>query len=676
MPEAHRSVARTEWVLGGLLVVATLVAYQHVWHAGFIWDDDRHLTQNPTIVGPLGLREIWTTRAARICPLVLTTFWVEHALWGLNPLPYHLVNVLMHTACGLVLWRVLRSLQVPGAWLGAALWTLHPVQVETVAWVTELKNTQSCFFYLLGGFFFLKWIKREKPVPSLLQWNYAAAALCCALAMASKSSTVILPVVLGLCAWWVDRRWRWRTAIGLVPVALMSLATSALSIWTQHLEGANDPQWDLSWPARLAVAGRVFWFYLGKLLWPHPLVFIYPRWNIDSTQIASYLPTAAMFALLLFLGWSRKGKLRPAFFAAACFLAALLPVLGLVQQFFLRYSFVGDHFQYLASMGPLALAAAGITTGFGALRNRGEYPYAFLSGTMLLVLGFLTWRQSAIYADVKTLWLATNARNPQSWLVHNNLGIIYSSEGSTEAAIEQYRQVAAINPGFSGTYSNLGIALMKERRVDDAINEFRRALAIDPVDPETHNNLGNAYRRKGWMDQAVDEFQTALKIDPRDVVARVNLGNSLQRMGRMGEALIQFQKALEIEPNNSGAHYGLGNALAQSGRMEEALAQYQEASRLEPGDPRIHTNLGAVFLKLGRMDDAIVQFREATEIDPGNADTHVNLGQTLMQRDRLDEAIAEYQKALEITPNDAEVRRDLDIAIEQKQVEQAPSGRR
>src|ERR1700678_3949151 len=199
MAESDRAFGRRECLLGGLLVIATLIAYQKVWHAGFIWDDDRHLTTNPCIVGPLGLKEIWTTSAARICPLVLTTFWVEHALWGLEPLPYHLVNVLLHGACAVVLWRVLRSLQVPGAWLGAALWTLHPVQVESVAWITEMKNTESGLFFLLSIFFFVKWL-RARGVDERTGggWNYALTLLFAALAMASKSSTVILPVVLCL----------------------------------------------------------------------------------------------------------------------------------------------------------------------------------------------------------------------------------------------------------------------------------------------------------------------------------------------------------------------------------------------------------------------------------------------------------------------------------------------
>jgi tetratricopeptide (TPR) repeat protein len=664
MAEADPSPGRKEWLLGALLVLATAAAYQQVWHAGFIWDDDRHLTQNPCIIGPLGLREIWTTGAARICPLVLTTFWFEHAAWGLNPLPYHIVNVLLHAACGIMLWRVLRGLGIPGAWFGAALWTLHPVQVETVAWITELKNTQSCLFYLLAIFFYLRWMKRGGEEPSLLRGNYLLATLCCLLAMASKSSTVVLPVVLGLCAWWRNGRWRWRMAIGLIPIALMSAATSALSLWTQNLEGANETQWALSWPGRIAVAGRVFWFYLGKLLWPHPLVFIYPRWSIDTAQVAAYLPVLALGALLWVAWRGRKGRLRPISFTTAYFLVALLPVLGLVQQFFTRYSFVGDHFQYLASMGPLALIAAAAAAASGT--DAAALPGTLARGCVLLVLGTLTWRQCAEYSDVRTLWLATNSRNPDSWLVHNNLGILYAQEGSLDEAIGEYGRAGEINPRFSGTYSNLGIALLKKGRLDDAIVQFGKALEIEPVDPETHNNLGNAYRRKGWMDQAVGQFNAALKIDPEDASARFNLGNALQRMGRLDEAVAQFRKTLEIDPRHPGARFSLGNALAQGGHMKEAVREFEKALSDDPRNPRIHTNLGAVLLNLGRTDDAIAQFRAAVESGPGDVDAHVNLGQVLLQAGRPQEAIAEYRKALEMKPDDPEINRLLSAALESK----------
>jgi protein O-mannosyl-transferase len=621
------------WVAGLALVAAVLIAYQRVRHAGFIWDDDMHLTRNPCIVGPLGLKQIWTTRAARICPLVLTTFWVEHALWGLNPLPYHAVNVLMHGACALVLWRVLRSLRVAGAWLGAALWALHPVQVETVAWVTELKNTQSCLFYLLAILFFARWLSAESSgEPNRGSWPYPLALLCAGLAMASKSSTVILPLVLCLSAWWIEGRWRWRTAARVAPVFLMSAAASALTLWTQHLEGANDTEWVRGWPERIAVAGKVFWFYLGKLAWPHPLTFIYPRWTIDGTRMASFLATAALLAILLVLWRNQNGKSRPVFFALAYFLAALLPVLGIVDQYFLRYSFVGDHFQYLASMGPLALAAAGITAASGFLGNGGPILKNVVCGLLLTALGVLTWRQSAIYADPEALWSATVAQNPDCWLAHNNLGVLALREG----------------------------------RFDEAATHFQEALVVGPETAEAEANLGNAFLKMGRAGDALSHLLRAVAIEPEDAGSQANLGEALRQTGRLGDALVHCRRALEIEPDLAAAHTSLGNVLLQMNRLDDAATQYRTTLALDPRNVEARTNLGTVFLQKGKADDAIVEFQRVVDIAPRFAAAQAYLGNALLREGRIDDAIAHYQAALEIEPNDAEVHKSLGDALFKK----------
>jgi protein O-mannosyl-transferase len=250
-----------------LLAAATIIAYLPALRGGFIWDDDDHLTNNPCVVGPLGFKEIWTSYATRICPLVISCFRVQYSLWGLDPLPYHLFTILMHACAAIVLWRVLLRLQVPGAWFGAALWALHPVQVESVAWITELKNTQSGFFYMLTGLFFVRarLAAQAQDAPRTRKNDWAALGFA-VLAMASKSSTVVLPLVLGLFAWWIERGWRWRTVLRLAPYFALSAMSSALSLWTQGAQGLAGPDWARSWPERIVTAGQVVWFYQGKLL--------------------------------------------------------------------------------------------------------------------------------------------------------------------------------------------------------------------------------------------------------------------------------------------------------------------------------------------------------------------------------------------------------------------------
>ena len=308
--------SRRDWLWGLVLIFSVLLVYTPVWKAGFVWDDDFILTANPCIVGPLGLKEIWTTGAADICPLTLTTFWMEHALWGLNPLPYHVVNVLLHGACALLLWQVLRSLRVPGAWLGATLWALHPVSVESVAWVTEMKNTQSGLFFLLAILFFIRYLRAKNLAGQTGSgWAYALTLIFGALAMASKSSTVILPVVLCLCAWWLDGRWHWRNLTRVVPMFLMAIAASTVSIWTQsaHLASVADPRWHRTWLERLGAAGDAVWFYLSKLLWPHPLITVYPRWQIATGQWVSYLGFVAT-VVVLSIFWLKRQSWSRAYF--------------------------------------------------------------------------------------------------------------------------------------------------------------------------------------------------------------------------------------------------------------------------------------------------------------------------------------------------------------------------
>src|SRR5205809_7673776 len=272
----YRSIQSRNWLWGVLLIALVLVAYARVFNAGFIWDDESHLTQNPCIVGPLGLKEIWSSTRAGYYPLVLTTFWALHKFVGLLPLPYHILTVLMHAGSAVLLWRVLRQLRVGGAWLGAALWALHPVMVQSVAWVTELKNTQSCLFYLLSIFCFLSWEEQARVtrvVRIKMTLMFDLSLTCFVLATLSKPSVVMLPVVLALCIWWQRGTIEWKDGVPLAPFLLISALASAWTIWEQKFHAsAVGPEWAQTWPERLIMAGRAIWVYLGKLVWPHPLI--------------------------------------------------------------------------------------------------------------------------------------------------------------------------------------------------------------------------------------------------------------------------------------------------------------------------------------------------------------------------------------------------------------------
>ena len=664
-PDLQRPSWQREWLWAFLLIALVFMSYARIFNADFIWDDESHLTRNPCIVGPLGLKEIWTSARAVYYPLVLTTFWTVHKFVGLSPWPYHLLNVFLHAGSAVLLWQVLRQLNVRGAWLGAALWALHPVMVQSVAWVTELKNTQSGFFYLLSIFCFLKCEERlrirrilriqgtanQEGAVSRPSWGLADDGCCLMwfvlslsffiLATLSKPSVVMLPVVLALCVWWRTGRIYWRDIAALAPFVLISAFASVWTILEQKFHaGAIGGQWAQTWPDRLIIAGRAIWFYLAKLIWPHPLIFIYPRWEIDSSQATAYLPLLAALAGLLALWLNRARASRAVFFAAAYYVVSLFPVLGFFSVYFFRYSFVSDHFQYLASMGLLALAGAGIVTGCSRLaasrrlsalpstsrhRTVVTMPLVGIGGILLLSLVFLTWRQTAIYHNLITLYTGTLTKNPGCWMAHYNLGIALNEQGDTDGAISHYREAVELWPGYAEAHYNLGRLLVQKGQLDEAIAHYEKALEINPADAEAHNNLGITLFASGRVDEAIAHYRKALVIQPDYADASCNLAGALLSKGDLDGAIAYYSGCLAVSPNQPEAQYNLASALFRRGRMDEAIAHYQKVLELSPDNADARANLGSVFLAKGRVRDAIAQYRDVLRIAPDNVAAQSNL---------------------------------------------------
>ena len=591
------------WRWSLLLVAITILAYAPAWNAGFIWDDDDHLTQNRCIVGPLGLKHIWTSGGAVYYPLVLTSFWLLHKFVGLNPLPYHLLNIFLHAGAAVLLWGVLRQLHVRGAWLGAALWALHPVMVQSVAWITELKNTQSCFFYLLSILFFVKADSAESQ-PEQRRWRFSLSLVFFAMAITSKPSTVMLPVVLALCLWWLRVKIRQRLVV-LAPFFFLSAAASVWTIWEQKfVSGALGPEWVQTWPQRLAIAGMDVWFYLGKIVWPTPLIFIYPRWKIDRVHLTTFLPMLTALGGLFFLWWKRNGTLRPVFFGVAYFVVSLFPVLGFFNVYFFRYSFVSDHFQYLASIGPFALGASGITIGLGFLGKAKLWLKPALSGALLLTLGILTWRQAETYRDIETLWRTTIARNSNCSMAHHNLSGVLLAKGQT----------------------------------DQAIAHSQKALRLRPDAPELNARLAEALCEKGEIDEAIAYCQKALKIEPNYAGAHTDLGNAFRKKGQFHDAIAEYQKAIQLDPLDAAPYNNLAWLLATCSDLslrngEKAVALARQADRLSGGqDPLILHNLATAYRQCGELPKAIETAKEAMRLAKakGNAALAEVLGREIL----------------------------------------------
>jgi tetratricopeptide (TPR) repeat protein len=607
---------RYRWIFG-LLVLGTVLAYQPVWRAGFIWDDDAYVTQNALLTAPDGLNQIWFSahRQSQYFPLVYTLLRFERALWGLNPLGYHLVNVLLHAANAVLLWQLLRRLAVPGAWLAAAIFALHPVQVESVAWITELKNVQSTLFYLLALLAWVKFIRK----PAAPAWGFYGLALWFeALALFSKTTACTLPAALLLVLWWRRETIGWRRILQVLPFLLMGLAMGVVSVWWEkHLGDYADPDAGVrfGFAGKMVIATRAVWFYAVKVFWPLNLTFIYPRWEIDPRAPLQYLGLAGCMVFALLLWWRRRVLGRRVTAGVVFFVAALSPLLGFIPLYTFRYSFVADHYQYLACAGLIIPIAALISNRMAGERP-GRIVYRCLSGSLLLLLGFLTWKQSHIYADPETLWRDTLAKNPACWLAYNNLGNVLLQKGRVGEAIIQIKMALAIKPGLAEGYYNLGDALVQKGQMDEAMADYQKAIEIKPDYAAAHSDLGYALLQKGQTNEALVHYQTAVGIKPDYAVAQRGLAFVLSNEGLFSEAIYHYEIAALIEPQNGWTHHGLGMTLLKTGRTGDAIPPFLKAVEDDPQNALYKDDLGLALSSSGHEAEAASSFLATARSDP------------------------------------------------------------
>jgi hypothetical protein len=476
-------------LMGFLLVLVTLMAYLPAFRAGFIWDDDLYVTNNPLLTAPDGWWRIWFSldSPSQYFPLTYSVFRMEYALWGLLPAGYHWVNILLHTVNALLVWRVLERLHVPGAWLAAALFALHPVQVESVAWVTELKSVLSLFFMLLAV---LAWLERiEGSDRSSCRW-YLLVLACQALALTAKTTACTLPVALLLISWLKHQPITRRRLAELVPLLMMGAGMGLLAMWWERYhQGTQGTLFALGFPDRLLVAAHAVCFYLGTLLWPVHLTFSYPRWIINPGNPLAWGWVAAVVVLGAGIGWLRRRAGRGLEVAVLFFVLTLSPLLGFIMLYTFYYTFVADHYQYVACIGPLALAAAGLTKAFGLLGKSQRLFKPVLCGALLLTLGTLTWRQCGMYADPETLWQTTLRRNPGSWMAQVNLGEYLVRAGRVEEAVSCWRQALKLKPDDALAWYDLGVAASQAGQLKEAVGDYEKALEFEPDMVAADNKL-------------------------------------------------------------------------------------------------------------------------------------------------------------------------------------------
>jgi Tfp pilus assembly protein PilF len=601
--------------------------------AGFIWDDDAYVAENPVLKSPDGLSDIWFTIGAtpQYYPLVFTTFCLEYRIRGINPVGFHTVKILIHGLAAVLLWRILLRLKLPVAWYAAALFALHPVQVESVAWITERKNTLSAMFYFAAALSYLRWRPPEHDSESVRRsFDYWLAAFLYVAALFSKTVTCSLPAALLVIQWWKRGTVTRRDVVPLLPMLVAGIALGSVTRWIETNQvGTKFVSGDLSFMDRWLIAGRACWFYVGKLVCPLELAFIYPRWVVDVTDWRQLLYPVGVVAVIAGLWLLRRRIGRGPVAAILLFVGTLFPALGFIDIYPMRFSFVADHFQYLATPAILVLMASAqhrLLTG-----NSSRRLFAITAGIVLTGLCILTSTQCRIYASSETLWNATNRINPNSQLVH----------------------------------THLGVAALEHGRYADAKTHLRKALQLDPDFEAAHLALGVLLARNGELPNAAMHLKLAVESDPRSFRANVELARVFRRLGEYERSLDCYRAARNIDQNASGVIVEAAVVMQQSKRFDDAIRLYQEAIDVEPGNALIYYNQGVLFEVMQRPVDAETAYRQAMLLNAFDARTYYNLGNVLIKRKEFTEAVQHYRTAIRLNPNFEDAHQNLRTALQE-----------
>jgi len=538
-----------------LLFLLVVLLYLPSLQNGFVWDDHANIVDNRELRTAEGLRRIWLEPGAvlQYYPLTYTTFWLEHRLWGTHPFGYHLVNILLHAGAAVLVWMALGRLGVPNAWLAAAIFAAHPLQVESVSWASERKTLLAAFFSLCSFLAYVRFAgfrsgaEREKE-PEWVFYRLSMGFFICA--VLSKTVACTLPVVFFLLAWWRTPKVTVREVEPLIPMVLISFVMGLTTMWVEERMGSQGAAWAFSIFDRVLIAGQSVWFYVWKLVWPFPSIFIYPRWPLDSAWRLVF-PLAAI-AITGFL-WVRRDRLgKTPLFATLYFVVSLSPTLGFLNFFFMKYSFVADRFQYLAGVGLIGAAAA--------VSGR---RWRFALVMVLAGLAPATWQYQKAFQTEETIWRDTIRKNPGAWMAYNNLGNELARRGNLQDAAGYFTESVRINPDHISARINLGNALWLMGRAGEALDVLSETARIWPDHADAHFVLGTALAQSGRAADAMSHFREAVRLNPDHADAHHNLGVALAREGKSREAAIHFAEALRVRPDFEKAHEHLNRILAE-----------------------------------------------------------------------------------------------------------------
>ncbi len=620
-----------------LLLIVIIISYFPALQSGFIWDDDDYITNNKTLNSIEGLKQIWFEFGAtpQYYPLVFTGFWIEYHLWGINPFGYHFINVLLHVLNAFLIYLVLKKFDIPFSHFISLLFALHPVCVESVAWITERKNVLSYFFYLSAFLSYLKFIDLQeqtrnrslKDNKNIINQTKALKfyILCFAFyiaALLSKTVSSSLPAVLILITLWKNKKFSIKDIIILIPFFIFGAAFGIITIWMEkHNVGAVGHAWSLNFAERFILAGRVIIFYISKIIFPFNLMFIYPRWDINYKEIIQYIFPITVILIFTVTLVFRKIIGFSLSIIFACFCITLFPALGFFDVYPMRYSFVADHFQYHAIIYIIIFISVSmifiIEKMFKNLKTFKIIISLFFISSCLL-FAFLTYRQCFIYKDIETLWVETLKKNPKAGIAHNNLANIMVKKNKNSEAIPHYYEAIKTMSYDETLYYNLANALFNTGKYFESFPYYEKAISINPDFAEAHNNYGNSLVKVNKIQEAEEHFKKSLELKPDFPNPYFKIGDIMLQKGNTKSALDYYRKAYRIDPNWSDVANNLAWILATNKKyqnIDEAVAIAKKAFKDSDGnDPSVLDTLAAAYAASGNFENAIKYAEKAYSI--------------------------------------------------------------
>lgn len=663
----------------GALIVTTALVYAQVLHYEFVsWDDPQYITENPNVVAGLTWHGIsWALTsgyAGNWHPLTWMSLMLDRQMYGLRAGGYHVSNLLLHVANALLLFGVLY--RTTGA-LGrssfvAALFAVHPIHVESVAWVTERKDVLSTFFWMLTLWAYVDHVRQPR------RGRYAVVLLCFALGLMAKPMLVTLPLVLLLLDVWPlgrlslgagpagrlgsaaahdPRSAGLRLVVEKIPLFALAAASSLVTFVVQQRGGSVAALSRLPFTSRMANALVSYVGYIGKTLWPARLAafYPYPRTIAAWSVLGAALLLAAVSVLVI-----HAARQRP-YLAVGWlwYVVTLLPVIGFVQ---VGTQSMADRYTYVPLVGIFIMAAWGLHDLFSRWPSRAVVEPA-LAGLVVVACTVTARAQVQYWQNSFSLWTHAAEVTTDNFVAHNNLGNVFSRQGKFDEAIAEYAEALRVRPEYPEGHNDLGNTLKDHGRLAEAVAEYTQALRLKPDYAEAHNNLGIVLVQQGKPGEAIEQYNEALRLNPEFADAYNGQGLALAGQGRVGEAIGRYQEALRINPELNDARDNLGNALAGEGKISEAIAQYSAALRTKPDDAAAHNGLGGVLAGQGKVDEAIAEYTEALRVNPNLADAHANLGNALVGLGRVNEAVAQYSEAVRINPGFAQAHNNLGVIL-------------